>query len=225
MKTLNKPLVTLAICNYNRSHYLRRSIQSCLSQLVNRRHIEVIVVDDGSTDGSVSICNEFKTEITLVRHQKNLGIGAASNTALQNSKGDYFMRVDSDDYISSELVSTYAPVLDYNQDIDYVYGDLLKIDRSLEVKQRIRLDQPSIVKRHGAGVLFRTQSLIKVGGYNKNLRNSEDYDLITRLISAKSQGFYYPAPLYRYYQSENNLTDQKAIRKKLENKIERKHNV
>ena len=225
MKTLNKPLVTLAICNFNRSLYLRRSIQSCLSQFANRRHIEVIVVDDGSTDNSVSICNEFQSEVTLIKHQTNLGVGAASNTALENSKGDYFVRVDSDDYISSELVSTYAPILDHNQDIDFVYGDLLKINQSLEVKDRIRLNNISSVKRHGAGILFRRQSLIKVGGYNKNLRNSEDYDLITRLISAKFQGFYYPAPLYRYYQSENNLTDQRALRKELETKIERKHNV
>ena len=93
------------------------------------------MVDDGSTDNSVSF---MMISIRSNAHQtpNKFRCGAASNTALENSKGDYFVRVDSDDYISSELVSTYAPILDHNQDIDFVYGDLLKINQSLEVRQK-----------------------------------------------------------------------------------------
>ena len=217
---MNKALVTLAICNFNRASYLRRAIQSCLSQLVNRRHIEVIVVDDGSTDASRKVIKEFESEICFIQHETNLGVGAASQTALQNTNGKYFIRVDSDDYISSELVSTYAPILDNNEDIDFVYGDLLRIDDRTGLQKRLRLNDTSDLKQHGAGILFRTQTLYNAGGYSASLRNSEDYDIITRLLSAGCRGFHYPAPLYRYYKSENNLSEQKEIRRKIEDQID-----
>ena len=105
---MNKPLVTIAICNFNRCHVLRRSIQSCLAQVTNRRLIELIVVDDGSTDESTEVITKFSNQLVLISHEENLGIGAASQTALQHATGEYFMRVDSDDYIASETIASYA---------------------------------------------------------------------------------------------------------------------
>ena len=222
---LNKPLVTLAICNFNREKYLRRAIQSCISQTVLKRHIEIIVVDDASTDGSLDICDEFINEIKIIKNTTNLGVGNASSIALELAKGEYFMRVDSDDYISSELVSNFAPILDYNENIDFVYGDLLRINKKGQSDGRISLNTSEKVKQHGAGILFRRRSLLNAGGYNKNLRNSEDYELITKLLNLNAKGFHYPAPLYRYYESEHNLSHELKIRSQLEIKIRKKYDV
>ncbi len=221
----NKPSVTIAICNYNREKFLRRAIQSSISQIANRRHVEIIVVDDASTDNSLKICHEFENEIKIISHSENLGIGSTSNTALNAASGEYFMRVDSDDYISSELIASYAPILDYNQDIDFVYGDLLQIKEIRSIPKRIVLDNVENLKQHGAGVLFRLNSLIKVGGYEQGLRNSEDYDLLTKLISNNCTGFHYPAPLYRYFKGDDNLSKQKKLRRKIETQIKRKYDV
>jgi glycosyltransferase involved in cell wall biosynthesis len=223
--SLNKPTVSLAICNFNREKYLRRAVQSCLSQNVIRRHIEVIVVDDASTDGSCNVINEFSSELKVIRHKKNLGIGAASSSALAAASGEYFIRVDSDDYISSELVSTFAPVLDHNEDIDFVYGDLQRIDQNGKAAGRIFLNTDEVLKQHGAGILFRKKTLLDVGGYNASLRNSEDFELLTRLIKHNSMGHHLPIPLYRYHASEDNLSEKLSKRSEIESAVRKKYGI
>lgn len=206
---MNRPSVTIAICNYNREQYVSRAIRSAMSQIANQRLINIIVIDDCSTDNSLQVINEFCENIFLHKFVTNKGIGFASNYAVEMTNTDYFMRLDSDDYLSNESIGCLAAILDNNQDIDFVYGDLLKINRDGFVDKRIRLDSRQELLLHGAGILFRTQSILDVGSYDKTLRNAEDMDLLVKLENNKKQGLHIPIPHYRYYNSHNNLTDNK----------------
>ena len=96
--------VSIIITNYNYSKYLARCIRSCMSQVMDRKDYEVIVVDDASTDKSMDILNDFKTNIKIIKNKKNLGVAESVNKAVKISKGEYFVRVDSDDYISSYFI-------------------------------------------------------------------------------------------------------------------------
>ena len=87
---------------YNAERWLHRCVDSLLNQDLPREDYEIILVDDGSADGSALICDEYQaTNVGLVRviHQPNSGVSMARNAALDAAVGDYVMFVDADDYI------------------------------------------------------------------------------------------------------------------------------
>ena len=208
---------SLVITNFNREQFIDRAIRSCLMQMILRRPIEIIVVDDASTDGSVEIVREFTNDVRLFRQPNNSGVAAASNVGLENAQGRYWMRVDSDDFLNAHACAFLGSVLDENPDIDFVYCDHHRVDvRGVKVS-RVRLDNDEALLEHGAGVLFRTERLREIGGYDEDLRNAEDRDLLMRLRAAGAKGYYLPVSLYRYYIHGANISlgDDRAAYKSL----------
>lgn len=95
--------VSMIVPVYNVERYLRRCLDSIMGQTY--KNIEVIVIDDGSSDSSGVICDEYKSDIRFhIIHQKNKGISETRNRALKLISGDYILFVDSDDYIEKYLV-------------------------------------------------------------------------------------------------------------------------
>ena len=103
METLNNPLVTIATSMYNVEEYVVQNIESLLAQTY--KNLEIIIVDDGSTDQSPEICDEWKKRDSRIQvvHSSNGGAGKARNTALDMATGDYVTFVDSDDYIAPQM--------------------------------------------------------------------------------------------------------------------------
>jgi len=101
---LGQPKVSVLITNYNYDKWISEAIESVLGQTY--KNIEIIVVDDGSTDGSIKTLKEYKKKnlIKLFIHDKNYGYQKAYNTAIANSTGKYMMVVDSDDAIVPDCV-------------------------------------------------------------------------------------------------------------------------
>ncbi len=119
--------ITAIVPVYNVEQYLEECLDSLLSQTIP--FDEIILVNDGSTDKSGEICEEYarkNNEIQLI-HQENRGLSAARNTGLETAKGDYVVFIDSDDYVSSgmsyrlrdELSFDDVEILFYNADIQY----------------------------------------------------------------------------------------------------------
>lgn len=200
--------VSIVVTNYNRADYLDRSIRSCLDQVVFRRNFEVIVVDDASTDDSAERIAMYADDVETVFLLDNRGVAAASNAGLAVARGRYIMRVDADDFLNRFSITHLAQVLDENPHYDFVYGDHYRVDEIGHKQDRIALDRPHLLFEHGAGVLFRTDVLRSIGGYDESLRTCEDYDLIGRLIESGSRGFHLPLALYRYHIHGQNLTLQ-----------------
>lgn len=103
MKKTN-PVISVIVPVYNKEAYLRECVDSILAQTY--KSIEVILVDDESTDGSGRICDEYDNANERVRviHQKNGGPTAACVAGMEKAQGDYYMFVDSDDYIEPEML-------------------------------------------------------------------------------------------------------------------------
>lgn len=101
----NKYLITIIVAIYNGQKYLTECIDSILNQ--NYSRLEIILVDDGSTDESGNICDKYlkKDKRIKVIHQKNGGVSVARNNALKISNGDYICFIDQDDYIENDYVS------------------------------------------------------------------------------------------------------------------------
>ncbi len=98
----NNPMLSIIVPVYNAENYIER----CLSSIVNQtyRNLQIIVVDDGSVDGSGAICDSFsKDDRVTVIHQENKGVSAARNRALCIAKGEYIGFVDADDYVLKDM--------------------------------------------------------------------------------------------------------------------------
>lgn len=99
-----KSLISIIVPVYNVEFFLYKSIDSIINQTY--KHIEIILVDDGSTDGCSRICDEYRKKYKNVKviHKQNGGLGSARNAGLDVAKGEYIYFVDSDDYIDPDLV-------------------------------------------------------------------------------------------------------------------------
>jgi glycosyltransferase involved in cell wall biosynthesis len=215
--------VSVVITNYNRAKYIARAIRSCLNQLIFNKSLEIIVVDDCSTDDSLEVLSHFENLITIVAHRTNRGVAAASNTGLRHAKGEYFMRVDADDYLNRDAINIMSKLLDENDEIDLVYSDLLRVTEEGYLIEKIQMNNTETLLEHGAGVLFRRSVIEKAGGYDETLRNCEDYDLLAKILK-KSNGFYIPIPFYRYYMHNANIS-QKSEREFYKQKVRERHGI
>lgn len=105
-------LITIAIINYNYGRFLKQAIESALIQQSNDYELEVLVVDDGSTDNSDEVASTFKSnEIVRISKTKNQGFAASLSRAVAESKGDYVFLMDADDYFAPGKVAAFVPVL------------------------------------------------------------------------------------------------------------------
>lgn len=107
MNNRTNPLISVIVPVYNVAPY----VEACLNSIVCQfyKNIEILVVDDASTDGSYDICKKFAVadkRIQLIQHSENSGISAARNTALKIAKGDYISFIDSDDTIEKDMYTT-----------------------------------------------------------------------------------------------------------------------
>lgn len=112
------PTISVIVPVYNVEKYLRRCVDSILAQTFT--DIEVLLVDDGSTDGSGTICDEYAQQDSRVRvfHKANGGVSSARNLGLDEATGKWIAFVDSDDYIG---VTLYEKIMDVSTEQDAVY--------------------------------------------------------------------------------------------------------
>ncbi len=103
METDKNDLISIVIPIYNVQDYLERCIQSIISQTY--KNIEIILVDDGATDNSGKLCDEYlkKDERIKVIHKENGGLSDARNVGKENANGKYIAFIDSDDYIRTKF--------------------------------------------------------------------------------------------------------------------------
>jgi len=214
--------ISVIITCYNLEKYISRAINSCLNQTMPDENYEVIVVDDASTDGSWDAIKQFNGLVKTVRHAANLGVSAASNAGIRAAAGEYVVRVDGDDYINKNFLHTVCEVLDWNDDIGFVYLDHILVNKSNTRIQSINT-LPKLLD-HGAGIVFRKFYLESLGLYDESLRNREDYDLILRYIR-NFNGYHLRLPYYRYFKRDGSLSGQKEERESLKKMINEIQNV
>lgn len=128
-----KELISVVVPVYN----VQEHIENCLNSLISQTYtnLQIILVDDGSTDESGKICDRYKeldNRVTVI-HKPNGGLADARNTGLKQVKGDYIAFLDSDDYIYKTMYEDlYNLLKDYDADISE--GDFLRIDVSKKLE-------------------------------------------------------------------------------------------
>lgn len=114
LQTIN---FTFAVMIFNVKQFLPDCIESVIRQKGD--DIEVLLIDDGSTDGSEKICDEYQQKDSRVRviHQKNAGVAAARNVAIENAKGKWLVQIDGDDILTDHAIDSMREYIDDDSDI------------------------------------------------------------------------------------------------------------
>jgi CMP-N-acetylneuraminic acid synthetase len=209
---MKDPLVTVYVTNFNYARYLRAALDSVYRQ--SFQDFEIIIIDDGSTDGSRDIIAEYAHRPnTRVILQQNKGLHATSNIAVKAARGTYIMRLDADDILDESALLVMTHALQSEPDVALVFPDYYYIDENGAITGQERrhnfqtevtlLDQPA----HGACTMIRRDCLIEVNAYAGEFRSQDGYDLWLRIIDryrVKNVNL----PLFYYRRHGENLTNR-----------------
>lgn len=129
----NNPLISVIVPVYNVEKYLSACIDSLLKQ--QYKDIEILLIDDGSTDSSGKICDRYSFKYKNIKtfHKRNSGLGYTRNYGLKKVSGKYVTFVDSDDYVDSDLIKKLVTPIILDQSIDGVIGGFTKITDSGQI--------------------------------------------------------------------------------------------
>lgn len=208
----NKDLITVYVVNYNYGKYIDRCIGSILKQTY--KNIELIIIDDGSTDNSKETLQKYKNikKIKII-YQKNKGLNITNNIATKLSTGKYIIRVDADDWLREDAISSLYDEILKDKKIAMVFSNYYEVDVNGEIQneyKRYNFDKVNILDKpaHGACSLIDKKKLLTVGGYNENLNCQDGYDLWFKFIS-KYKFKHINKSLFFYRQHPESLSKNK----------------
>ena len=203
------PLVSVVIPVFNGEAFLREAVQSVLDQ----RHspIEIIVVDDGSTDGTASVATSFPETVRYLR-QTNQGPAAARNRGIEHAQGGLIAFADADDLWPAEKLELQLPFLIEDPAIEIVMGRIQQVLLSRTVDgqtQAEELGEPAFSVNLGSAVI-RKSVFERVGLFDETMRYSEDVDWFMRAREAGVHIATIDAVTLLYRQHEENMTRGKS---------------
>lgn len=217
----DKGLVSIIVPVYNAEKFLDKCIDSIVKQTYKR--IEIILVEDASTDSSLYLCRSWKkrdNRIRLIVHDSNLGVSASRNDALLVSTGDYLTFIDADDYVDENFI---YKLLKGIQEVDIaICGYEKRSEYSDELIKEFLI--PNIGKLTKEKVIFHTICTNMLGTYmcNKIIRHSmvgsikfdtslsigEDMVFLIEYMKKCSTYTYINEPLYKYRMNQNSALNK-----------------
>ena len=223
---MSQTLVTAVIPTYNRKDKIEEAIKSVLVQ--KRDDMEIIVVDDGSTDGTEKFLEEKNFPIKYIK-KENGGVSSARNRGINEASGKYIAFLDSDDLWFEGKITKQVDYLNNNPDVCLVYTDqYIEIDgKNIDVtrfernKPNNKVALPAFVDYtpiHTSTVMVKKEALDAAGGFDESLSVHEDSELWNRLSDYGEFGFIEEVfGTYRWESTGEHITSQKNRQKFLEN--------
>jgi glycosyltransferase involved in cell wall biosynthesis len=222
------PLVSVVIPVFNGERFLREAVQSVLDQKYSP--VEIIVVDDGSTDGSATVARSLETVRYL--YQTNQGPAAARNRGIEQAKGSLIAFADADDLWPSGKLELQLPYLISDPEIDIVLGRIQQVLLSETVDgptQATEFGETGFSVNLGSAVI-RKSVFERVGLFDETMRYSEDVDWFMRARESGAAIVTIDAVTLFYRQHDQNMTRGKstselnvlkALKKSLDRRRER----
>jgi glycosyltransferase involved in cell wall biosynthesis len=207
------PTISVIIPTYNGERYVKQAVDSVLAQTC--RDFEIIVVDDGSTDGTAELLRPYGDRIAYV-YQENRKLPAARNAGIRVARGQYLAFLDSDDLFLPHKLTAQARCLDEWPDVGLVASGHQYVDEAGRMLQESRpwIGRPAITLESilfGGlapvhAVLLRRDWFDRVGGFDEQFAYCEDMDLWYRLALAGCPMVWEPAVVCQYRLHGNNMS-------------------
>lgn len=196
------PRVSVILCVFNGARHLSRAVESVLGQTFD--DLELIVIDDGSTDETSSILSRYVDRRLRVVRQSNVGLTCSLNRGIDLARGEFVARQDADDVSLPQRLERQLDLLDGQPDTGFAGTWVHLVDEEEQVFGDVRYGVRGDGLRtahlrenqfaHGS-LVFRRVLLDEVGGYRREFRYAQDYDLTLRLMEI-TQGANVPEYLY-----------------------------
>ena len=174
--------VSVLIGAFNAAPYLGEAIDSILNQ--SQPRIELVVVDDGSEDGTAEVAKSYGDSLVYVR-QENSGEGAARNTAVRNAHGEILAFMDADDRSVPDRLALQLAVLESDPELDAVFGHVREfISPELTDEQRARLSGPRETSPWitVSAMMVRREAFARVGPFSESLLIGANLDWCARAV-------------------------------------------
>lgn len=222
------PLISVIIPVYNVAKYLKECVESVLTQTFE--DFEILLVDDGSTDNSGEICDEFSLENKKIKalHKKNGGLSSARNYGMLHSTGKYIIFLDSDDYWMDKDILSLLIEKAESENLDVVRGEFVNVDakgkqlftpdlpeETLNLQNQI-LSSYEMMKfvingRFFSWLFMFRKSAIGCLRFDENRKFQEDIDFAIKFFSKNYRCGYLPIQFYAYRQRENSIMSTPRI--------------
>ena len=213
--------ISIVLPTHNGARYLKKSLDSCLQQ--THSNIELIIVNDGSTDTTVDIIQSFNdSRIKYISFPTNKGIVAALNKGFSEATGEFITWTSDDNYYAEHAFETMLNVFEKEQHIDFIYTNYYVIDergktiKTGHVENPEGLDMDNYV---GGCFLYRRKVYEEIGDFNAEAFLVEDYEYWLR-VRAKFCMRKLDDILYYYRTHETSLTEEHGL-DKVQDQVER----
>jgi glycosyltransferase involved in cell wall biosynthesis len=226
---MNSPLISIIVPVYQVEKYLEKCINSIIAQTY--KNLEIILVDDGSTDNCPAICNRFQSEDSRIKviHQENGGLSHARNVGLEHATGDFIGFVDSDDWIEPNMYEILMSVLQESETDIAVCNRQVEYDDSKPIQINLKSPEKMLYSPEDAlRKIFNGGSFIFFYVWNKlykrnvlanikfpNGKFHEDILWTTQVLGNAKGIISVDYPLYHYIKRSESLTcnDSMALRR------------
>lgn len=210
---MSSPTVSVIIPNYDYAHFLRETIDSVLAQTYPK--IEIVVVDDGSSDASKDILEGYGDQIQAI-FQQNQGVSAARNNGAKMSHGEYVAFLDADDSWLPTKIEKQVKRFEQDEKLGLVHVGVDEVDaegnsllKRLEGLEGDVADDLLMLKREGvlgggSGLMVPRRVFDEVGGFDTRLSTSADWDMFYQVSSRYPVGFV-PEILLKYRIHNSNM--------------------
>ena len=197
--------VSIVLPTYNGEKFLKESIESCLCQTF--KDLELIVVVDGSIDGTMNILSEYKDPRIKIKYTRNQGLPQALNEGFALAQGEYWTWTSDDNLFLPNAIKTMAEFLEINQQTPMVATDIYRINNKGKI-----IGHSS---NQYACFLYRAEAAKKTGLYRSEFTLVEDADFFIRLAYFAGPAKFIHQPLYKYRDHPESLSAKKTSQRQL----------
>lgn len=194
-------MINIVIRSYNSAGCIHKALQSATNQSLDKALIEITVVDDGSSDNTLSVVSKF--DQVKILEKAHTGPVKTINFAIEKCTTKYIIFLDADDCL--ELFALEYLWLARN-DADFIYSNYWEVKNGK--KELVVIN--SLSDMIGCGILYKTEDLLTMGLFNESMVFSE-YDMFSRMLKKGLTCKKIDVPLYYYYRDQNSLTSDKNL--------------
>ena len=209
------PLVSVILPVYNYERYLGEAIESVLNQTY--QHLEVIVVDDGSTDQSGEVARSFAGRGVRYCHQVHAGIGPARNSGVELAQGEFLAFLDADDRWPLEKLERQLGAFESDPTLEMVFGQALQLQNGPEWEAGVRDNQLAVAGMVPGMVpgtmLIKRDAFLRVGKFQGDWKVGEFIDWYARAVELQIRSLVLPELLLwrRIHDSNQGVRERQSV--------------